>query len=73
MDSLLSEPIQVHCIGGFAIVAAYGLRRATNDLDYFSLVPPHRIRDLQGIAGEGSPLAQTQGESLILTAYSQSG
>lgn len=58
LDSLLSEPIQVHCIGGFAIVAAYGLRRGTNDLDYFSLVPADRIRDLQEIAGEGSPLAR---------------
>ena len=57
LDRLLSEPIQVHCIGGFAIVAAYGLRRGTNDLDYFSLVPADRIRDLQEIAGEGSPLA----------------
>ncbi|MBZ5539836.1 MAG: hypothetical protein LAN61_04860 [Acidobacteriia bacterium] len=58
LDGLLSEPFEFHCIGGFAIVAAYGLPRSTNDLDYFSLVPYNRARDLQEIAGEGSPLAR---------------
>ena len=58
LDSLLREPIKLHCIGGFAVVAAYGLPRSTNDLDYFSLEPYNRARDLQDIAGEGSPLAR---------------
>lgn len=41
LDSLLDEPVELHCIGGFAAVAAYGLPRSTNDL-----VPPakrHRL------------------------------
>ena len=58
LDSLLDEPVQFHCIGGFAVVAKYGLPRGTNDLDYFSLVPANRMRDLQEMAGEGSPLAR---------------
>jgi Nucleotidyltransferase of unknown function (DUF6036) len=58
LDSLLDEPVQFHCIGGFAAVAKYGLPRGTNDLDYFSLVPANRMRDLQEMAGEGSPLAR---------------
>jgi len=58
LDDLLDEPIELHCIGGFAVVAAYGLPRSTNDLDYFSLVPCNRVRDLQEIAGEGSTLAR---------------
>jgi|SRR6266849_5719091 len=58
LDSLLDEPVQFHCIGGFAVVAAYRLPRGTNDLDYYSLVPANRARDLQEIAGEGSPLAR---------------
>jgi Nucleotidyltransferase of unknown function (DUF6036) len=58
LDSLLREPIKLHCIGGFAVVAAYGLPRSTNDLDYFSLEPYNRARDLLGLAGEGSPLAR---------------
>jgi hypothetical protein len=37
-DSLLKKPVTFHCVR-FAVVAAYGLRRATNDLDYFTLEP----------------------------------
>jgi uncharacterized nucleotidyltransferase DUF6036 len=58
LDSLLDEPIKLHCIGGFAIVAAYGLKRSTNDLDYFTLVPCNRVPDLENLAGEGSLLAK---------------
>jgi len=58
LDGLLDEPFQLHCIGGFAVVAGYGLRRATNDLDYRSLVPYSRINYLQSMAGPGSALAQ---------------
>lgn len=58
LDGLLPEPIELHCIGGFAVVAAHGLPRSTNDLDYFSLEPYNRARDLQRIAGECSPLAR---------------
>ena len=45
LDSLLDEPVQFRCIGGFAVVAKYGFPRGTNDLDYFSLVPANRMRD----------------------------
>lgn len=58
LDGLLSEPIELHCIGGFAVVTAYGLPRSTNDLDYFSLEPCNLAREVQDLAGEGSPLAR---------------
>lgn len=58
LDTLLDEPIQLHCIGGFAVVAGYGLPRATNDLDYRTMIPYNRINDLQRLAGPGSALAQ---------------
>src|ERR1700674_1279024 len=58
LDSLLDEPFELHCIGGFAVVAAYHLPRGTNDLDYFSLIPFNRVADLDKIAGEGSALAR---------------
>jgi hypothetical protein len=58
LDSLLAEPIELHCIGGFAAVAAYGLPRSTNDLDYYSITPCNRVSDLENLAGEGSPLAR---------------
>jgi hypothetical protein len=57
LDTLLDEPIQLHCIGGFAVVAGYGLARATNDLDYRTLIPYNRINDLQRMAGPASALA----------------
>ena len=58
IDSLLDEPYELHCLGGFAVVSAYGLRRSTNDLDYVTLIPFNRVPDLQEIAGEGSPLGR---------------
>jgi uncharacterized nucleotidyltransferase DUF6036 len=58
LDSLLDETIELHCIGGFAVVSAYGLTRSTNDLDYVTLVPFNRVAALQELAGEGSPLAR---------------
>lgn len=58
LDDLFDEPLQFHCIGGFAVVAAYGLPRSTNDRDYFTLIPCDRARKLERLAGEGSQLAR---------------
>jgi hypothetical protein len=58
LDTLLDEPIELHCIGGFAVVAGYGFPRGTNDLDYRTLIPYNRINDLQRMAGPGSALAR---------------
>jgi len=58
LDALLKEPIQLHCIGGFAVVMGYGLPRGTNDLDYRTLYPFDCLNDLQTKAGPGSALAR---------------
>src|SRR5215467_15111104 len=58
LDTLLEEPIELHCIGGFAVVAGYGFPRATNDLDYRTLRPFNRMDHLQTLAGPGSALAR---------------
>ena len=58
LDSLLTEPVKLNCIGGFAVVAAYGLPRSTNDLDYFSIEPYACAAELETIAGQGSALAR---------------
>ena len=58
LDSLLNEPVELHCIGGFAVVSAYYLARSTNDLDYVTLIPAHCGQDLEQWAGQGSPLAR---------------
>ena len=64
LDSLLNEPVELHCIGGFAAVAAYGLPRSTNDLDYYSITPSNRVRDLENLSGESSPLARNHRVSI---------
>lgn len=58
LDTLLTERVELHCIGGFAAVAAYHLPRSTNDLDYYTLVPAYCGQDLERLAGEGSALAR---------------
>ena len=58
LDALLKQPIQLHCIGGFAVVMGYGLPRGTNDLDYRTLHPFDCLNDLQTMAGPSSALAQ---------------
>lgn len=57
LDNLLPVRIDLHCIGGFAAVAMYGLPRSTNDLDYIH-IESNNAPDLESIAGEGSPLAK---------------
>ena len=58
LDSRLAEAVRLHCIGGFAVVAAYGLPRSTNDLDYFSIEPYDCAAELEATAGRGSLLAR---------------
>ena len=55
LDSLLPEPIELHCIGGFVTTVLYGVPRVTADVDYVAVLP---LIDLETIAGRGSPLAQ---------------
>lgn len=55
IDSMLKEPLALHCIGGFVICYFYGLPRTTGDIDYYSAVPANL--NLVDIAGEGSALA----------------
>jgi hypothetical protein len=54
LDEALTEPLELHCIGGFALVHFYGLPRSTGDIDYYSAIPANI--DLETAAGEGSKL-----------------
>ena len=54
----LSQPIAIHCLGGFVAGFYYDLPRPTNDLDYIEVVPHNATATLQEIAGVGSSLAQ---------------
>lgn len=53
---MLTEPLELHCIGGFVICYFYGLPRLTGDIDYCSAVPANL--NLIEMAGEGSTLAK---------------
>jgi len=44
-DSILPEPLELHCIGGFVVCYFYGLPRPTGDIDYYSAVPATRLLD----------------------------
>jgi hypothetical protein len=39
LDGILPGPLELHCIGGFALTFFYGLPRTTGDIDYFAAVP----------------------------------
>jgi len=54
IDKALEKPLEIHCIGGFALVFYYGIRRTTGDIDYYTAVPADL--NLEEIAGHGSAL-----------------
>jgi len=58
LDEALSEPVELHCIGGFVISFLYGLPRPTGDVDYISAIPRNRIEELERLAGCESELAR---------------
>jgi hypothetical protein len=56
LDSELTEPLALHCIGGFVLTLFYGIGRSTADIDYYAAIPANL--HLDEIAGEGSALAK---------------
>jgi len=56
LDVGIDEPVDLHCMGGFAVVQAYGLERATADIDVLSVVPYSSGERLMALAGKESPL-----------------
>ena len=55
LDALLSEEINLHCCGGFALTQHYGVARTTSDVDFIGVVPGV-WKQLVEIAGKGSSL-----------------
>ncbi|MGB9070372.1 MAG: DUF6036 family nucleotidyltransferase [Candidatus Acidiferrales bacterium] len=54
IDRALERPLEIHCIGGFALVFYYGIPRTTGDIDYYTAVPADV--DLEALAGCDSAL-----------------
>lgn len=56
LDKVLAQPVELRCIGGFAIAMLFGLPRPTIDVDYLSVVPIDQAANLESLAGMGSAL-----------------
>ena len=56
LDALVTEPVTLHCLGGFVITALYGMPRPTADVDVLAVAPGEAVTRLVAIAGKGSPL-----------------
>ena len=57
VDRNLSEPVEVHCLGGFALSVLADLPRPTGDVDFIEVRPGSACRELLEIAGQGTALA----------------
>lgn len=54
LNCVIGEPVELHCLGGFVLIHAYGVARTTNDCDFISMVP-HPLRPrISELAGRGS-------------------
>ena len=61
IDKTLDHPVELHCIGGFAMAMLHGLPRPTVDVDCRTAIPVEEIAPLQLLAGEGSALLKKYG------------
>jgi hypothetical protein len=57
LDAHLTETCVLNCFGGFAVTLAYGINRATQDIDVLAVAPHRMVAALLSQAGKGSPLA----------------
>ena len=58
LDAQLNEDVDLHCIGGFVVSQYYGFARETADLDVLCVVPAKVAKQIEAMAGKGSPLHQ---------------
>jgi hypothetical protein len=61
LDNVLVQPVELQCIGGFAIAMLHGLPRPTVDVDYLSAVPTGETATVESLAGMGSSLHNRHG------------
>lgn len=61
LDACLAEETTLHCLGGFAIHASYGLPRPTRDIDAAAVAPYDQLPLLIRTGGKASALARQHG------------
>jgi hypothetical protein len=58
IDTQLSGPTEVHCLGGFVVAEYYGLARPTSDVDIIQVRGASNAADVLRIGGKSSALAK---------------
>jgi|SRR5579864_1001835 len=58
VDSALSGPVTLSCIGAFVLTALYGLPRPTGDIDYIDATPQGAANEINELGGADSALAK---------------
>jgi hypothetical protein len=58
LDALLPGPVDIHCLGAFALTVVYAAPRFTADLDYLEIRPSAANALVERLAGHGSVLAK---------------
>lgn len=56
IDEALDAPVNLNCIGGFALTVHFGMSRNTNDLDLIEVPAALYASPLLTLGGEGGPL-----------------
>ena len=58
IDCALSRPVNLHCIGGFVLLACYGIPRTTGDIDYIAVRPREAADEVASVGGPDSAVAR---------------
>lgn len=58
---MLDHPVELHCLGGFVLLARYGSPRPTYDVDFIASIPRDAPSQLLSWAGKDTPLSQKHG------------
>ena len=58
LDSRMSVPAELHCLGGFVVTVVYGVARDTGDLDVLTVVPGEQHNVLLALGGLGSQISK---------------
>ena len=69
IDAATPRPLELHCIGGFAVTMHDELVRATGALDVFDVIPNHAALWFASLAGEGSALTKGTSSTSRLGAW----
>jgi hypothetical protein len=56
LDESVSEPIDLHCLGGFVVTVVYGAERTTSDIDVLTFVPKNEAWAVLNQGQKGSEL-----------------